>query len=105
MTYYEPHLTLTEIDPVTNEWRLTMEVWYPAGETGQTVSDTVTGSRREIGVDVINNPAFRQDHLLTSTQTYIRQTGENEVVATVKKDGKKKGQGVAIYQVTGKKAA
>ena len=105
MTYYEPRLNLTEVDPSTNQWELTVEIYYPAGETGQAVSDTVTGGRREIVVDVINNPVFQHDHLVTSTRTYTRQTGENEVVVTVKKDGKRKGQGVAIYQTQSQKAA
>lgn len=97
MTYYEPVLTLTLVDPISQEWELKTEIFYPAQETGRQISDRVVGDTREIVVDVISDSSFQHDHLVTSTETYRKEVGEEQVEVTVEKDKKKKGQAVAVY--------
>lgn len=97
MNYYEPRLTLTLVDPISQEYELKTEVFYPAQETGQQESEKVVGHERLIEIEVVTDTSFQHDHLVTSTQTYQRQAAEDEVVVTVRKDKKKKGQAVLIY--------
>ncbi|WP_306639559.1 hypothetical protein [Sanyastnella coralliicola] len=97
MTFYEPRLTLTEIDPATNKWELKTEIYYPAGETGRETSNVVTGSVRNITVEVITDTSFPHNHVVTTTQTIQRQTGEDEIVVTTEKKKKKKGQSAVTY--------
>lgn len=103
-TYYDPQLTLTHVGPAARDYRLDIKVYYPAGETGTIVSNVVVGSDREITIDVVLDPNARNDHFVTSAQAIQRETGENEITVTVKKDGKKKGEGIVIYS-TGKRLA
>ncbi|MCH2197144.1 MAG: hypothetical protein MK081_00040 [Flavobacteriales bacterium] len=97
MTFYEPRLTLKEIDSATNKWELKTEIYYPAGETGRESSNVVTGSVRNITVEVITDTSFPLNHVVTTTQTIQRQTGEDEIVVTTEKDGKEKAKSKVTY--------
>lgn len=104
-TYYHPELKLEEVDAATNRWKLTTKIFYPAGESGRETANQVVLSTREILIEVEDNPSFKSDHYVTFSQTFTRQTGENEVEVTVEKDGKKKGKAVVVYARHDSKAA
>ena len=98
MVYYEPHATVVLTDPATRTYRLTVQVLYPAGVNQDSISTTVHGSKRHATIESSDDPAFRQDHLVTSTVDYTRTTNETEVDVVVQKDGKKKGSTIVIYE-------
>lgn len=103
--YYKPSLTLTLIDPATKTYRLISRTLYPAGETEGSSKTTFDGSKRVITVEVVDDPMFRTDHYVTSTQDFQRQSGENEVEEIMVKDGKEKATGTVIYRDSGSRAA
>lgn len=90
-------MTLTLIDQATGKWRLKTEIYYPAFETGRNAAEVVVGNDRKIEVNVVADSSFQQNHVVTSTETITRAPGETEITVTVKKDGKKKGQAIAVF--------
>lgn len=93
---YTPSQQLTEVDPVTREWRDDITVNLPVREKLVLLSNTFQSPVRTITVDVVADPNGPGGDF-TLPVTYIRQLGENTVKAIVEKNGNNEGEDDESY--------